>query len=110
MSLATTLDLTDKFNQNGFVMVDVSGWNKIVVQIRQPSGTINFQGTNYSLGDASQATYWETIQGTNLADGTAVTSAAADGIFRFEYITKFLHLEGAPSDTVDALIIYLLKF
>lgn len=114
--LSKTLDITIGFNESGVLPLDVSGWDIITVQIvGTPSATITFQTTNdaggvqgESDGDASTATNWNAVQGTNLTTGATVTTAAAEGTYRFNNIGRFFRLSSS-SGTVTEMFLYLSK-
>lgn len=109
-------DYTLQFNATGVLPLDVSGWDRVVVQIvGTPSATITFQTTNdagaiqgQTDGNASTATNWLTVQGTDLTSGSSITTAAAALIVRFTYIGRFLRLN-STSGTVTKLLVMLNK-
>lgn len=78
---------------------DVGGWDNVVVQIISPSAAINFNTTSDNgsvvgtLPPVPQVpANWLSVQGINLATGTAVTSVAASANVRFSNIGKFLQI------------------
>lgn len=116
MALAITRDVTNDFNTNQSVVVDISGWDWGVVQIVTNSGTINFTSTNdgggvqgTSYGDASSATNFMSALLTNVATGATATSLAngSGAAFRFEKVGQYIKFAG--TSTVVKLLIFLSK-
>lgn len=109
------LDLTAAFNAENEIVQDLSNYDYCVFQFVNPSGTISITATNDSGaiqgttdGNSTTATNFQTIQATKLADGTAVTSVAAAGLYRVNVVGKYLKLGGA-SAAADKLILMLAK-
>ncbi len=109
------LDVTAAFNAaNGYVQ-DLSNWDYCVFQFVNPSGTISITATNdggaiqgETLGSAATATNFQTIQAAKLADGTAVTSVAAAGLYRVGVVGRYLKLGGA-SAAADKVFLMMAK-
>jgi len=108
-------DLTGVFNTQNGVTLDVSLWQEVTMQFVNPSGTINITGTNdggavtgTSFGGASTATNFTSIQATKLADGTAVTTIAAAGLFKVTRGCKYIKFGGA-SAAADKVIVFYSK-
>lgn len=108
-------DLSKEFNSVYKITQDVSGWDEVTVQAIGPMiGQINFQGsndngeTNYMSGNAELAINFSTIQATNLATGTAVTSIYGPGLYRVDVNAQFLRLQGAPAGTPTSIYRLLL--
>lgn len=101
--------LTKEFTSNALVL-DVSGWDYVVVQFVNPSGTISITATNNggTKLDASTATDFVPVQATKLADGTAVTSVAAAGLYRVNVVGHYLKFGGA-SAAADAIYVMYAK-
>ncbi len=105
--------MTYEFNTFGFVNLDCSGYETIVIQVESPSGTIltnttNDDGTTTSvIGGPRTATGWQPIIPINVATNTAngAASITTSGLYRFQYSGQFLQLIGS-SVTVGKLLIY----
>jgi hypothetical protein len=111
--ISQKIDVTSDFNTNGKVQLDLSSWDKFLVQIQGPSGQINFGGTNddgaidgISDGNAVSATNWQSLGLTNTGTNTVVTSTSTNGIFRGDFLSRFIQLIGS-SITVSKMIIEL---
>lgn len=95
------IDVTNVFQAGAAqaYVQDVGGWDNVVVQIISPSAAINFNTTSDNgsvFGTVPPVpqvpTNWLSVQGTNLATGTGVTSVAASANVRFSNIGKFLQI------------------
>lgn len=117
MAISNVQDVSVKFNNNGFVNLDCSGWETMVVQLESPTGTIYFNHTNDDgsvtgsvQGDPALSTAYQPVQGVNLANGATLDSAAASGLYRFQYIGRFLQLTNAGgSATASRVLVQLSK-
>lgn len=101
------LDLTADFNADGLATIDVGEWDYIVVQLVAPVGTTTFNTSNDSGavqgvtdGNAASATNFLAVQGTNLTNGSAITTIAAAGIIKFTVIGKYFQLSGTSAGKV----------
>lgn len=114
MALAVVVDVTTAFNANNAFVQDMSGYDNAVVQFVNPSGTINITATNDDggttsvIGSPTHAANFQTVQATKLADGTAVTSVAADGLYRVGIVGQFVKFGGASAAATKVLV-YLYK-
>lgn len=107
MAVSKPLDLTFSFNTVYQITNDMSGWDKTTIQVVGPvSGVIYPYGTNDANalqgvrdGNASLAINFNTVEVTNLATGTAVTSITAAGNYKYEVNAQFLRLQGNPAAT-----------
>lgn len=115
MAVSIVLDVTADFNADGSVKLDTGGSDYTIVQIMNPTGSIFFTHTNYSDdiqgvsdGSAVSSTYYNTLQGINLATGLGVTFLAASGIVRFEHYGRYLQLDGSGV-TADKVLVRLFK-
>lgn len=107
MAVNKPLDLTYNFNTVYNITNDMSGWEKTTIQVVGPiSGIIYPYGTNDANalqsvrdGNASLAINFNTVQVTNLATGSAVTSISAAGSYKLDVNNQFLRLQGNPADT-----------
>lgn len=110
MALQQIIDVTDSFNANSGVVIDMGNYDYAIVQVKTPSSAISFTSTNISGNPSTSqnATDFTAVQGTILATGTAATSINANGMVRFSYIGQFLKLSGTTV-TVANLVIRLFK-
>jgi hypothetical protein len=105
------IDKTAELNANNATVIDVSGWDYAIVQFVAPSGTISITASNDSGdiegsidGNPVTATNFTTVQATKLADGTAVTSVAAAGLYRVGVVGRFLKFGGASAAATKVII------
>ncbi len=107
MSLGRPIDATNQFNTVYQITNDVSGWDKVTVQVVPPiSGVIYVYGTNdagsrqgVTDGNAELAINFNPIQATNLATGAAANSISAAGNYKVDVNAQFLRLQGSPAAT-----------
>lgn len=103
-----TDNLTDTFNSVYQLNRDVSGWDKLTIQVSGAMlgaayiyGTIDSgasQGNNQ--GNAALAINYTPIQATNLATGTAVTNITAAGMYTVDASNQqFVRIQGNPAGT-----------
>ncbi len=98
-------DQSQAFNTNYNITLDLSGWDKTTIQTVAPmTNTIFVYGSNdanalqgVTDGNAKLATNFTTVQVTNLATGTAVTSISAAGLYKYDVNAQFLRLQGSPA-------------
>ena len=118
MALTRLLDLTGDFNAvtNPSVRIDISGWDWIVVQLVQPTGTVTFSATNdagaiegVTDGNATSSLNYLSVQGTDLTSGTSVTTSGASSLTRFGVIGKFFRLSASGAITAGKVLVYLFK-
>ncbi len=109
------LDVSEDFNADSNVILDIGEWDNAIVELVNPSGTVNFLTSNdsnaiqgVSDGSAASAINFFAVQGTNLATGSAVTSLAASGSVKFSVMGKYLQLLGT-SITADKVLVKLSK-
>lgn len=117
MATSSVVDVTLKYNNNGFVNLDCSGWDFIVVQLESPAGTVFFNTTNDDgsvtgsvQGDPALSTAYQPVQGVNIANGATLDSAAATGLYRFQNIGRFLQLTAnGAGTTVNKILVQFSK-
>jgi hypothetical protein len=109
--LAQYLDLSLELNKNNFAIVELSNWDYCVIQVVNPSGTINLTATNDSGavqgqtdGNYKLSTNYTTIQATKLSDGTDVTALATAGQYRVDVVGRYLKIGGASAAATKLLI------
>lgn len=115
MAVQIVLDVTADFNVDSKTQIDIGGFDYAVVQLVSPSGTIDFKHTNDSgdiqgVSDGSDvsAANFVTVQGTNLATSSAISTLAASGLVRFQSIGRYLQLVGT-SVTATKILVRLYK-
>ena len=97
------------FTANSLV-IDISGWDYVVIQAVNPSGTISLTATlnGGASNNTTTAADFTTVQATKLSDGTAVTAIAAAGLYRIPVVGHYLKLSGA-SAAADAIYVMYAK-
>lgn len=111
--LSQTLDLTDIFNANNGVKLDVGEWQSVTIHVNGTvGGTVNITGSNdagsvqaVTDGNALSSLNYTAVQVTNLASGTAVTAIAAAGNYKYVVATRFLQVGGANAAITGGKII-----
>ena len=105
--LSQTLDFTTQFNTNGFVNIDLSGWDYAVVGVTTPAAVVFFNDTNdanaktgVSDGNAYTAINWQPVSLTNIATGTGVVTSAGTGNFKLNVGAKFLQITGTTAGKI----------
>lgn len=113
--ISRVMDLTEEFNANNRVRLDLGGWGHATCQIITPSGTIDFTGTNDGGEETgtlnpspSSSGNFSSIQAINLATGTAVTSASGSGLYKITISSKYIQLFGIGV-TVAKLLVFVNK-
>jgi hypothetical protein len=111
MALSLTQDVTGEFNAGNGYTADMSGWDTIVAQFVNPSGTISIAATNDGgavtgsiEGSGLTAINFQTVQGTKLSDGTAVTSVAAAGLFKVGVVGRYVRFGGASAAATKVIV------
>ena len=109
--ICTYSDVTSDFNQNNTKVIDTSGYDYALIQFVAPTGTIALTGTldagdvtGAIDGNAQTATNFTTIQATKLADGTAVTTVAAAGMYKFSLTGRFLKFGGVSAAATKVIV------
>ena len=103
-----TDDLTTRFNSVYQLNRDVSGYDKLTIQVSGAMlGTAYIYGTidsgasqGNNQGNAALAINYTPIQATNLATGSAVTSITAAGMYTVDASNQqFVRIQGNPAGT-----------
>jgi hypothetical protein len=100
-------DQADIFNSLYNITLDVSGWDKVAIQVVSPmSGVVYVYGSNdagaiqgVTQGNAELAINFNPIQATNLSTGTATNVINSEGNYSVPINAQFLRLQGSPADT-----------
>ena len=117
MATSAVVDVTLTFNLNGFINLDCSGWETMVVQLESPTGSVSFNTTNDDgsvtgsvQGDPALSTAYQPVQGVNLANGATLDATAATGLYRFQYIGRFLQVtNNGGSATASRILVQFMK-
>jgi hypothetical protein len=111
--LSRILDVTTEFNRDNRARLDLSGWNVATFQFINPSGSIDFTGTNdggEETGTLSSSPgtsqNFSAIQATNLATGATVTSTAATGMYKVIINCKYVQIYGVGV-TADKVLVFV---
>jgi hypothetical protein len=106
-------DVTTQFNAQGYINIDTSGWDYVLVQLVSPTGSVNFKGTldpgdvqGESAGNPLSAQNWLALYGTNTATGSGATSSNASSIFKFNVLSRFLQLSGSSVTATKVMIFF----
>lgn len=103
-----TDNLTTTFNSVYQLNRDVSGWDKLTIQVSGAMlGTAYIYGSidsgaqqGVNQGNAELAINYTPIQATNLATGSAVTSITAAGMYTVNAANQqFVRIQGNPAGT-----------
>lgn len=106
-------DFTIAFNAGNGIVLDMSGWDNVVIDFATPSGTIDITATNDGGGPAgtttggpATATGFTTVQVTKLSDGTAVSTVAASGLFRSGVVGRYIKFAGASAAATSVIVMF----
>lgn len=109
--IANYIDVTTDFNAGFGKCIDMSGYDYAVWQFVAPTGTISITATNddgsvegATLGNATTAANFQTVQATKLADGTAVTTVAAAGFYKVVVVGRFIKFGGAAANATKVIV------
>lgn len=107
-SLVSAQDLTTTFNSVYQINRDVSGWDRLTIQVVAPMlGTAYIYGSldsgynkDVTQGNAALAINYTPIQATNLATGSAVSSITGAGLYTVNAANQqFVRIQGNPAGT-----------
>lgn len=110
-------DFAQPFNSLYKINLDVSNYDKTIVQVAAPFvGAIYVYGSNdagaiqgVTQGNASLAINFTPVQVTNLATGTASGVISAAGEYRYDVNAQFLRLQGNPAGSGTSVYKLLLN-
>lgn len=109
--ISRVIDVTDQFNASNAYIQDLSGWDYAVVQLVSPSGAVSFTSTNDDGSVTGQLNpvpvapaNFLTVFGLNITTNTAVTSANASALVKFNVIGRFLRLAGSGVTATKVII------
>ncbi len=113
MALSLTVDITAEFNAGNGYVADSSGWDTLVWQFVNPSGTVSITATNDNgaitgavLGSPTTATNFQSAGATKISDGTLVSTVAAAGLFKTTNIGQFVKFGGAAAAATKVFLQY----
>lgn len=105
LKVSTVIDATNAFNKNNAFYQDLSGWDRVIVEIVNSDSPIYFKTTNdngYITGDTMPAPEvpinWESVLGIDLTNDLDISSINGTGIVKFDIIGKYLQLAGSPTN------------
>lgn len=98
-------DYTSQFNSVYKITLDLSGWDKMSIQLVAPVlGTISVQASNdagailaTTQGDANTAINFTPVQVKNLATGNSSPYIYGAGMYEYDVNAKFFRLQGTPA-------------
>lgn len=115
MATSNYLDLTEEYNANGNVVLDVSLYTSGLVYFYNLSGSTDFLCTNDGgeeegtvIGSPLTAKNFNAVRLLNLSTNVYDTKASGNSIFKFKQIGKYLKI-GTTGVTADKLIVQLQK-
>lgn len=104
-------DVTGAFNAGNGIVLDMSGWDNVIIMFVGSSGTISVTASNDGGGPAgtttggpSTATNFTTVQATKLSDGTDVTTIAAAGQYRVGVVGRYVKFGGAAAAATSVIV------
>jgi len=109
------IDKSADFNADGFVNLDVSGWDYVVWHLVTPTGEVNFNTSNdggavtgSTQSNAVTAINFQPVLAINTATGVGATSSSGNGLFKVNVAGRYIQLIGS-SVTVSKLLFTLSK-
>jgi|SRR6187402_451120 len=113
MGLGITIDATAQFNATGIYNIDMTGYETAVVQLVGPAAAVTFNSSNDggaitgSVGESPlAAANFTAVQAINLNTGVGATTGAVSGLWRVQYIGRYLQLSGT---TATKILVFLSK-
>jgi len=109
ISNLSTLTFTDNK-----IVLDVSNWRTLSIQILGGSGTRSILGTNDDgsitgsvNGDANNAANFTAIQATKLSDGSTATAITDGAIYRIDPVSfKYLQIGDGSSAAATKVLVF----
>lgn len=109
--ISRIIDVTADFNANNGIKLNLSEWETATFQFVNPSGTISITASNdgneitgSTNPSALASINYTTIQATNLAAGTAVTSVSTAGLYKITVATQYIQFGGASAAATKVLV------
>jgi len=102
MGLSLTRNVTEEYNENGYYILDASGWDYVLINISFDSGVIGFSSSNDS-GAITGVTDGSAISATNFYAASLIdvstngaTQVATPGItmYRAFLVGRFIKIDG----------------
>jgi hypothetical protein len=107
-----------QFTDNKLVL-DISEWETLTIQVINPSGSITLEGTNdsgavtgQSNGGPNTATNFSDVYAVELGDSTqALTNSITnDGLYRISPVSfKYLQIGDGATATADKILVFRTK-
>lgn len=99
---------------NNKVVIDISGWRTMSIQVINPGGTISLLATNdggaitgVTDGGPKDAQNFNAVQAVNLTSGSAVTAITTDDNYRIDPISfKYLQIGDGSTATGDKVLVF----
>lgn len=105
------LDITNEVNSENGSIRDCGGWDTAILHIVTPTGQINFETSNDSgaltgISDGSSASSDNFIGllGTNVSDGSSISSLSTSGVVKFTNIGRYLKVCGSGQTVTKAIL------
>ena len=106
------IDVTTTFNANNAAVLDVGGWENVLIQMITPTGTITMQGTNdggevtgTTEESPTTAANFTNIAAIKMVDGTLVTSLASTGLYKISQPPKYIKFGGVSAAATKVLVL-----
>lgn len=95
---------TSDFNSTYKITVDLSGWDKMTLEVVGPvGGTLATQASNYggttdrAYGSASTAYNFAPVQVKNLLTGVSSPYIYGAGLYQYDVNARYFRLQGTPA-------------
>ena len=100
--------------ENNKLVLDISGWRTLTIQVINLGGTMSILGTNdsgaitgSSDGGPRDAQNFNAVQAVNLSTGAAATAITGSVLFRIDPISfKYLQIGDGSSATADKILVF----
>jgi hypothetical protein len=102
---------------NNKVVLDISEWQTLSVQVIGGSGTISLLATNddgaitgSTSGNAGDAANFNAVQATNLTSGATATAVTGTNLFRIDPISfKYLQIGDGSTAVATKILVFKTK-
>lgn len=109
--------LTNQTFTNNKLVLDISEWETVSVQVIGGGGTLSLLGTNdpgdvtgVTDGDAKTAANFGAVQAVNLSTGVAATAVTGTNIFRITQAGfKYLQIGDGSTATATKVLVFKTK-
>ena len=100
---------------NNKLVLDVSEWQTLTIQVIGGSGTLSIQGSNdngaitgSTMGGPGDAANFTAVQATNLTTGATATAVTGTNLFRIDPVS-FKYLQIGDGSTASATKVLVFK-